>query len=173
MTKTIKTTLVTLAASVALFLTVLLCTGFTTAGAASADEICNHSYEQTEVAATCTTAGYTLYSCADCGNTYTEQTEAAKGHTYEIVIVPNTCTHKGYTTHFCTTCGYEYSDNYKDEMGHDYEEKEVEPTCTERGYTEHTCTICNDVFTGYLISYAQNSPRSLFRVCRQDREWGI
>ena len=26
---------------------------------------------------------------------------------------------------------------------------------------------------GYLISYAQNSPRSLFRVCRQDREWGI
>lgn len=28
-------------------------------------------------------------------------------------------------------------------------------------------------FAGYLISYAQNSPRSLFRVCRQDREWGI
>lgn len=28
-------------------------------------------------------------------------------------------------------------------------------------------------FLGYLISYAQNSPRSLFRVCRQDREWGI
>lgn len=28
-------------------------------------------------------------------------------------------------------------------------------------------------FMGYLISYAQNSPRSLFRVCRQDREWGI
>lgn len=26
---------------------------------------------------------------------------------------------------------------------------------------------------GYLISYAQNSPRSLFRVCRQDRERGI
>lgn len=33
--------------------------------------------------------------------------------------------------------------------------------------------IFHRVIPGYLISYAQNSPRSLFRVCRQDREWGI
>ena len=33
--------------------------------------------------------------------------------------------------------------------------------------------MCVAGFMGYLISYAQNSPRSLFRVCRQDREWGI
>jgi len=26
---------------------------------------------------------------------------------------------------------------------------------------------------GYLNFYAQSSPRNLFRVCRQDREWGI
>ncbi len=28
-------------------------------------------------------------------------------------------------------------------------------------------------FMGYLNFYAQSSPRNLFRVCRQDREWGI
>ena len=67
MTKTIKTTIVTLAASVALFLTGFLCTGFTTASAASADEGCNHAYEQTEIAATCTEQGYTLYTCTECG----------------------------------------------------------------------------------------------------------
>lgn len=36
-----------------------------------------------------------------------------------------------------------------------------------------TKEIDDQDIVGYLISYAQNSPRSLFRVCRQDREWGI
>ena len=82
MTKTIKTTMVTLAASVALFLSGFVCTGFTSASAASADEICPHAYEQTEVAPTCTEQGYTLYTCTECGETKKDNYTEAKGHNY-------------------------------------------------------------------------------------------
>ena len=67
MTKTLKSAIVTLAAGAALCMTGFLCTGFTTASAAGSDE-CNHTYELTEVAATCTEQGYTRYTCTECGD---------------------------------------------------------------------------------------------------------
>lgn len=89
-------------------------------------------------AATCTEQGYTVYTCANCGDSYTDNFVAAKGHTFQDIIVPATCTHKGYVTHFCTTCGYEYSDSFVDEKGHSYMDEVVAPTCTEPGlYDAH------------------------------------
>ena len=93
---------------------------------AAIDGSCEHDYEATQTfAATCTEQGYTVYTCANCGDSYTDNFVAAKGHTFQDIIVPATCTHKGYVTHFCTMCGYEYSDTFVDETGHDYTNEEV------------------------------------------------
>lgn len=82
MTKTIKATLITLTASVALFVSGLVCTGFTTANAESSDEVHTHAYETSEIAATCTEQGYTLYTCTDCGETKKDNYIEAAGHSY-------------------------------------------------------------------------------------------
>ena len=110
MTKTKKYSLVTLAISAALFLTGFLCTGFTTASAASADEGCNHAYEQTEIAATCTEQGYTLYTCAECGEEKKDNYVDAKGHNYTESVVAATCTTAGYTLQTCADCGHTYTE---------------------------------------------------------------
>ena len=102
MTKTIKSTVVTLAASAALFLTGFMCTGFTSAKEANADTGCNHAYELTEIAATCTEQGYTKYICADCGDEKQDNYTEAKGHNYTESVVAATCTTAGYTLYSCT-----------------------------------------------------------------------
>ena len=120
---------------------------------AAIDGSCEHDYEATQTfAATCTEQGYTVYTCANCGDSYTDNFVAAKGHTFQDIIVPATCTHKGYVTHFCTMCGYEYSDTFVDETGHDYTNEVTEPTCTEQGYTTHTCNTCG---YSYKDSYVE------------------
>ena len=120
---------------------------------AAIDGSCEHDYEATQTfAATCTEQGYTVYTCANCGDSYTDNFVAAKGHTFQDIIVPATCTHKGYVTHFCTTCGYEYSDTFVDETGHDYTDEVTAPTCTEQGYTTHTCNTCG---YSYKDSYVE------------------
>ena len=111
--------------------------------AAAVDGSCKHDYEATQTfAATCTEQGYTVYTCANCGDSYTDNFVAAKGHTFQDIIVPATCTHKGYVTHFCTTRGYEYSDSFVDEKGHGYRDEVVAPPCTEQGYRTRTCKPC-------------------------------
>ena len=115
----------------------------TVAVAAGMEEGCEHDYNPVQVISpNCTEQGYTIYLCANCGDTYTDDFIPANSHSFKDIIVPSTCTHKGYVTHFCTTCGYEYSDSFVDESGHSYEEEIVDPTCTEQGYTLHTCTVC-------------------------------
>ena len=60
--------------------------------AAAVDGSCEHDYEATQTfAATCTEQGYTVYTCANCGDSYTDNFVAAKGHTFQDIIVPATC----------------------------------------------------------------------------------
>lgn len=82
MTKTKKASITALAASAALFISGFVCTGFTFEKNASADTGCTHAYEVTEVAATCTEQGYTLYTCTDCGDTKKDNYTEASGHDY-------------------------------------------------------------------------------------------
>lgn len=64
-----------------------------------------HTYEAETLAPTCTEAGYTRYTCALCGDTYTADEVAATGHKYETVTVDATCTVDGSITDTCTLCG--------------------------------------------------------------------
>ena len=64
----------------------------------------SHDYRQTaSTAATCTEAGSVTYTCADCGDSYTE-TVPALGHNYAAAD------DAGDTIYTCTRCGEQYSE---------------------------------------------------------------
>ena len=64
----------------------------------------SHDYHQTaSTAATCTEAGSVTYTCADCGDSYTE-TVPALGHNYAAAD------DAGDTIYTCTRCGEQYSE---------------------------------------------------------------
>jgi len=83
-----------------------------------------HNYEAVVTAPTCTTKGYTTYTCY-CGDTYTDNEVPATGHSYSIAWEQNdthhwhkaTCEHTSEisekiehdygTDYICDTCGYD------------------------------------------------------------------
>ncbi len=102
----------------------------------------------------CSREGYTLYTCALCGNTKREGYKPSTDHAYEDIVVPATCQMQGYTRHQCKNCGYSYDDTWTEPLEHDYEAIVTKPTCTERGYTYYSCKNCGysyrDNFVGAL-----------------------
>ena len=102
----------------------------------------------------CSREGYTLYTCALCGNTKREDYKPSTDHAYEDIVVPATCQMQGYTRHQCKNCGYSYDDTWTEPLEHDYEATVTKPTCTERGYTYYSCKNCGysyrDNFVGAL-----------------------
>lgn len=66
---------------------------------------CSYSASQT-VAPTCTTGGYTVYSCS-CGASYTGDTTSATGHSWSDWVVTKEATTEaeGEETRTCGTCG--------------------------------------------------------------------
>ena len=105
-----------------------------------------HAYtSEVTKAPTCTEAGVKTFTCANCGDTYTEAIEAT-GHSYEAVVTAPTCTEQGYTTYTCA-CGDTYTADYVDATGHSYTSEETKaPTCTEAGVMTYTCA-CGDTYT--------------------------
>lgn len=73
----------------------------------------SHSYTSSVTASTCTTDGYTTYSCT-CGDTYTSDETEALGHSYQSEVVEPTETEEGYTEYVCSICGDTYRDSYTD-----------------------------------------------------------
>ena len=96
-------------------------------------------------APTCTEKGYTTYTCATCGDTYTADEVAALGHDYEAVVTAPTCTEDGYTTYTCRNCGDRRTGHVVSALGHSYE-------CTEDGNDRiYTCTRCGDTYTEAIL----------------------
>ena len=96
-------------------------------------EVHEHNYEAVVTAPTCTAAGFTTYTCA-CGDTYTEEGEAATGHSYNSVVTDPTCGVAGYTTYTCSLC----NDSYVAD--------EVAATGEHSGYAEdYKCDACSMV----------------------------
>ncbi len=71
---------------------------------------CQHSYSEQVIAPTCTQEGYTLHTCSQCEDSYTDSNTPAIGHTYTSVVVAPTCTTEGYTAHTCSVCADTYND---------------------------------------------------------------
>ncbi len=108
-----------------------------------------HSYETAATKATCTTDGYTTYTCSICGDSYVADEVKSEGHSYESVVTKATCTTDGYTTYTCSACGDSYvADEVKAE-GHSYDDGVInpEPTCNDAGVKTFTCGNCGDTYT--------------------------
>ena len=104
----------------------------------------NHRYYETVTAPTCTTMGYTTYSCVDCHDTYKAEYRDALGHNYKAVVTVPTCTSGGYTTFTCTRCGDSYIGNPVPALGHDYQKESLaESSCNSEGLVEYHCSRCN------------------------------
>ncbi len=104
-----------------------------------------HNYAKAVTQATCTSDGFTTYSCS-CGHSYTSDTVKAKGHSYTKTVTNPTCTTAGYTTYKCS-CGYSYKGDTVAATGHNYSKTVTAPTCTTKGYTTYKCS-CGSAYTG-------------------------
>ncbi len=105
--------------------------------------VCEHSYEVTVTAPTCTEAGYTTYTCVFCGDTYRDAPTEPTGHNYETVVTPATCTEDGVSTYTCSLCGDTYTESVA-ATGHCWDEGTVtlSPTETAEGERTYTCLTC-------------------------------
>ena len=108
-----------------------------------------HSYSSVVIAPTCTTTGYTTYTCSTCSHTYKDDYIDALGHdliTYNYKAP--TCTEKGHEAYSeCSRCNYS---SYIElpALGHrEIVDNAVSPTCTKTGLTEGShCSVCNTIF---------------------------
>lgn len=95
----------------------------------------SHSYTSKVTAPTCTTQGYTTYTCS-CGDSYKSDYTAAS-HSYTSKVTAPTCTEQGYTTYTCSSCGDSYKSNYTQATGHtegkSVKENIINSTCVSEG----------------------------------------
>ena len=107
-----------------------------------------HHYDSEVIAPTCTSMGYTVYTCRDCGDTYTGDYTDKAEHDYNTVATAPTCTSHGYTTYSCKNCDDEYVSDYTEKLAHNYKEDATKPTCTSMGFSTFTCADCGDSYVG-------------------------
>ncbi|MBQ6263013.1 MAG: hypothetical protein IJK58_05810, partial [Clostridia bacterium] len=107
-----------------------------------------HSYTPVVTPATCTTAGYTTYTCAGCGDSYTADETPALGHNFTnwTETTPAGCTTGGVETGYCSRCTATTT-RPTSALGHNYVPNVTQATCTTGGYTTYVCSRCNDSYT--------------------------
>ena len=120
----------------------------------------DHYYRQkTVVAPTCTTQGYTVYECDNCGDTYNANFVNALGHNYIVTReVESTCTAEGYSVYVCTRCQSTYNDDIVSANGHDYNSWYIvkDSTCTETGIRRRDCVSCGGYETEEIEAKGHN-----------------
>ena len=116
----------------------------------------DHYYEEQKVVVpTCTTDGYTVYECANCGDTYNANYVDALGHNYIVTkVVESTCTAEGYSVYTCSRCGATFNDDVVSANGHDYGSWYVikDSTCLDTGTQRRDCISCGAYETETILA---------------------
>ncbi|WP_448915237.1 leucine-rich repeat protein, partial [Eubacterium ramulus] len=115
-------------------------------------EAAGHTYEAVVTAPTCTEAGYTTYTCKNCGDSYVADEVEVLGHDLGEWTVSKeaSCTEAGEKVRKCSRCDYSETEEIE-ATGHAYEAVMTAPTCTEKGYTTYTCKVCGDSYVAEEI----------------------
>ena len=111
-----------------------------------------HNYSAKVIAPTCTSMGYTIYTCDVCQDNYNSDYTDKTAHEYSSVVTAPTCTEHGYTTYSCKNCDDEYVNDYVDIIPHAYRTEVTAPTCTSMGHTTYTCNECG---SSYVNDYTE------------------
>ncbi len=111
-----------------------------------------HSYQSVTTAPTCTSHGYTTYTCT-CGESYTSDFKDRLEHNYSTKITHPTCTSYGYTTYTCT-CGESYTSDFKDRLEHRWGQSitVLEPNGNDVGIAYKECQDCHARLNEILCS---------------------
>ena len=98
-------------------------------------------YTETVVDPTCTSAGYTVHTCTNCGSSYLDSVVEG-GHKWGTTVIPPTHTEPGYTLYECSVCKESYKTDYTAPVGHAFDEGTVtkEATCTAEGEMTYACS---------------------------------
>ena len=99
------------------------------------------AYTEAVVDPTCTSAGYTVHTCTNCGNSYLDSVVEG-GHKWGATVTPPTHTEPGYTLYECSVCKESYKTDYTAPVGHAFDEGTVtrEATCTAEGEMTYACS---------------------------------
>ncbi len=116
--------------------------------AVSKDNGCNHKYDSgSAVDATCTTAGYMLYTCTLCGSEYKDSHVSELGHNMSewIIDIEPDCTNPGSKHQECGRCG-ENITSVIPPLGHTASEWIIDKDSTEFevGEQHKICTVCSE-----------------------------
>ena len=106
-----------------------------------------HIYQSTvTIEPTCSKEGVRTYTCALCGDSYTEAI-ATISHDYQPTgrTVAPTCTTEGFDVYKCTYCGKETFVKTAEKLGHTERTVTIDATCTEKGSTTVVCSVCNTI----------------------------
>ncbi len=132
-----------------------------------------HEYDSKVTNATCTSDGFTTYTCA-CGDTYEDNKTQATGHQYgewKTVNEPTTSA-KGKAERTCSKCGYvdtkdiaKLVENHK----HSYTSTVTTvATCTKTGVRTYKCS-CGDTYTESIAKTAHNYSTTVTKpTCTSD-----
>lgn len=114
-----------------------------------------HAYEKVVTAPTCTTKGYTTYTCS-CGDSYVDNYVDTIAHSYTSKVT-TAATHlkEGVMTYTCK-CGDSYTEAIAKTTKHTYSSVVVAPTCTSQGYTTYICACGHTYEADYVPSVAHN-----------------
>lgn len=146
------------------------------------NKTCKHDYEETVVAATCTTGGYTEHKCSRCGDTYKDNEVAALNHdmTDWAEKTPATCTAAQVLEKHCkrTGCDYEETKDGDAALNHDMEWTiTLNPTCTADGKKDGACKRTGCTYTetdvkidklGHHYVESKTDPKAKAATCTED-----
>ena len=77
---------------------------------AKENEDCKHLYEQKEISATCSSDGYTIYTCVYCNETYKDNYIERLNHDFEEKVIDVSCEDGSYISYTCRMCGFNYKE---------------------------------------------------------------
>lgn len=136
---------------------------------------CKHEKYNSEVttAATCSKEGVMTYTCATCGDTYTEPVEKISHTVVTDAAVAATCTTEGKTEgSHCSVCGAVLvAQKTIAATNHSYRESLTkEATCTQKGVLTHICSKCGDTYTTDIdmISHTVVKDEAVAATCTTD-----
>ncbi|MBQ6022175.1 MAG: hypothetical protein IJL25_04530 [Clostridia bacterium] len=100
------------------------------------------------VAPTCLAAGQMQYTCAVCGEKYTEAIPSFGGHVFtESVQKAPTCAEEGLLAHTCSRCGEIRTETLPVIDAHMLGETVLQTlTCGQEGLIRYTCSVCGKTF---------------------------